>query len=391
MSTPIVFIDLAAQQRVLGTRIHDAIARVLAHGGYILGKEVGEFEKALCSFTGATHAIGCANGTDAITLSLMAEGVGPGDVVFAPSFTFVATAESVCLVGATPCFVDVRADSFNIDPESLEAAIADTKAKGGKPRAIIAVDLFGLPADYAALAEIASRHSLLLIADSAQGFGGEIDGRRSGTFADYTTTSFFPAKPLGCYGDGGAVLTDDPDRAARLRSIRVHGKGTDKYDNVRIGLNSRLDTIQAAILIEKLAIFADELDRRDAVAARYEAGLADVVATPKVPAGWRSSWAQYTLTLPGERDRVAKVLGSAGIPSQVYYATPLHLQTAYRHHPITPGGLPVSERLASEVLSLPFHPYLERDDQDRIIAAIQEALAATKGAAGVPRPVAQAS
>ncbi len=370
---PIAFIDLKAQRRRLGARIEQAIARVVDHGGYIMGPEVRELEDKLACFAGAKHCVSCANGTDALALVLMAWGIKPGDLVFVPAFTFVATAEVVCWLGATPVFVDVREDSFNIDPASLEAAIAAAKGREGRPRAVIAVDLFGQPADYRALQSIADRHGLLLLADAAQSFGAALDNRRVGTYGAATATSFFPAKPLGCYGDGGAVFTESDELAEVLRSLRVHGQGSDKYDNVRVGVNARLDTIQAAVLIEKLAIFEDEIERRQRVADRYNAALSDVAAVPRLMHGATSVWAQYTLRVK-DRARLADACKRAGVPTAVYYPIPLSQQTGYRHHPTAPGGVPVSERLAGEVISLPMHPYLEPEVQDYIIGTVCSAL-----------------
>lgn len=367
--SPIPFIDLQAQRARLGSSIELAISRVLDHGKMILGPEVGELEAALCTFTGAAHTVTCGNGTDAITMVLMAEHIGAGDAVFVPAFTFIATAEAPAQIGATPCFVDVCDSDFNIDPESLESGVQDAKKRGLRPRAVIAVDLFGQPADYAAIQEVADRHGLLVIADAAQSFGGSADGKRVGTFGDYTTTSFFPAKPFGCYGDGGAVFTEDAGKADLLRSLRAHGKGEDRYDNVRIGLNSRLDTLQAAILLEKLAVFEDELAKRDRVAARYATALEGVLETPKLRPGRRSAWAQYTLRHP-DRDMLRATLADAGIPSVIYYPIPLNRQTGYNSFPVAPDGVPVAERLSGEVLSLPMHPYLEPVVQDRIIEAL---------------------
>ena len=368
-NSTIPFIDLQAQRRRLGSRIERAISKVLEHGKMILGPEVGKLEESLRTFTGAAHAVTCANGTDAITMVLMAEDIGPGDAVFVPAFTFIATAEAPAQMGATPCFVDVSEGDFNIDAQSLEAGIDDARKRGLRPRAVIAVDLFGQPADYPAIGEIADRYGLLVIADAAQSFGGAIDGRRVGTFGDYTTTSFFPAKPFGCYGDGGAVFTENAAKAELLRSIRAHGKGEDRYDNVRVGLNSRLDTIQAAILLEKLRIFEDELVKRDNVAARYAAALDGAAVLPKLRPGCRSSWAQYTLRHP-DRDMLKAALADAGIPSVIYYPIPLNRQIGYNYFPIVPGGVPVAERLSAEVLSLPMHPYLEPAVQDRIVDAL---------------------
>ena len=377
MTEAIAFIDLQAQRRRLGDRIDRAIGRVLDHGRMILGPEVAMLEDELCRFSGATHAITCANGTDAITLALMAENIGAGDVVFVPAFTFIATAEAPAQLGATPYFVDVDAHSFNLDPNSLNAAINDALSRGMSPCAIIAVDLFGQPADYPALRMIADRHGLVLIADAAQGFGGAIDDRRVGSYGDYTTTSFFPAKPLGAFGDGGAVFTDDAEKASLLRSLRAHGKGGDRYDNVRIGLNSRLDTLQAAILLEKLSIFDDELAARNRVAERYGQALGGDFITPNLTRGRRSSWAQYTLRHT-ERDRLIAALKHEGIPSAIYYPRPLNRQAGYSQFPTLPSGVPISERLSREVLSLPMHPYLGEMQQRRIIEALLSTLARSK-------------
>ena len=370
------FIDLKAQQARLGTRLDAAIARVLEHGRFIMGPEIAALEAELAAFSGARHVITCASGTDALLLALLAKGVGPEDAVLLPSFTFIATAEVVALLGATPVFCDVREDSFNIDPLNLDAGFAAAAAAGLRTVGVIAVDLFGLPADYDALEAWCEERNLWLIADAAQSFGATYKGRRVGQIGTITATSFFPAKPLGCYGDGGAVFTADDDLALIMRSLRVHGQGQDKYDNVRIGINGRLDTLQAAILLEKLAIFADEIEARQRVAERYAQGLADVVRVPEVPAGLRSVWAQYTLRLADAtaRDRLAATLKAAGVPSAVYYRTPLHRQSAYRHFPTATGGLPVSERLAEQVLSLPMHPYLTEPEQDHVIATIRAAL-----------------
>lgn len=371
------FIDLAAQQARIKDKIDARIQAVLAHGGYIMGPEVKEFEAGLAAFSGVKHALGCANGTDALQLALMALGVGAGDAVFCPTFTFAATAEVVPLFGAAPVFVDVDETSFNMDPASLERAIAEARRLGLKPAGIIPVDLFGLPADYDAIEAIAAREGLWIVADSAQGYGATYKGRRTGSIGTIATTSFFPAKPLGCYGDGGVVFTDDDDLAKLLDSLRVHGKGSDKYDNARIGLNSRLDTLQAGILLEKLAIYQDEIERRQVVAQRYNNGLSNHVATPVVPEDSISVWAQYTLKARdgAERDRIMAALKSAGIPSVVYYPRPLHTQTAYAGFPKDPAGLPVAERLAATVFSLPMHPYLSEADQDRVIETIVGAFA----------------
>jgi len=374
-ATMIPFIDLAAQRKRLGPAIDAAVARVLTHCQFIIGPEVTAFERELADFAGARHAVSCASGTDALVLGLRALGVGPGDAVICPSFTFCATAEVAVLVGATPVFVDVDPDTFNIDVAGIPGAIAVAKAGGLKPKAIIPVDLFGLPAEHNALAKAAETHGLFVIDDAAQGFGATYHNRRLGTFGQVTCTSFFPAKPLGCYGDGGAVLTDDDDIAATLRSLRVHGQGTDKYDNVRIGLASRLDTIQAAVLSEKLKIFADEIDARQVVAKRYADGLKDVVIVPGVPAGLTSVWAQYTIRVSGgRRDALAAALKAEGIPTAIYYPIPLHRQVAYKQYPAGIGGLANSDRLAGEVISLPMHPYLDAPTQKRIVEAVRRAL-----------------
>jgi dTDP-4-amino-4,6-dideoxygalactose transaminase len=302
----------------------------------------------------------------------MAWGIGPGDAVLVPSFTFVATAEVVSLVGATPVFMDVVEDTFNLDAGSLEAAIGEAIRQKLHPRVVIPVDLFGQPADYERIVPVARAHGLKVLADTAQSFGARLNGRATGTFGDATGTSFFPAKPLGCYGDGGAVFTEDEALIGALRSLRVHGQGRDKYDNVRIGMNGRLDTMQAAVLLQKLEIFADELDARMRIARRYNDALADVAKVPRLMQGATSSWAQYTIRVP-ERDRIASELKQQGIPTAVYYPIPLHRQTAYQHFPAAPGGLPVSDRLAAEVLSLPMHPYLDEETQDRIIDATRKA------------------
>ena len=379
----ITFIDLAAQQARLRPALDAAIARVLDHGAYVMGPEVGRLEAALAAFCGARLALSCANGTDALALPLMAWEIGAGDAVFCPSFTFTATPEVIPWTGATPVFVDILPHTYNLDPAHLEAAVAAVKAEGTlRPAAVIAVDLFGHPADYPAIAEICRRHGLKLIADSAQGFGATLDGHHPIHWADVVSTSFFPAKPLGCYGDGGAVITNDAALWERMDSLRIHGKATasdgavagsphdPKYLNARIGMNSRLDTLQAAILLEKLAVFADEIDARQAVAARYAQGLEGaVLATPKVHGGV-SVWAQYVIE-HANRDGLAAHLRTQGIPSAVYYPVPMHLQAPYAGFPRGPGGLPVTEAKAGVVIALPMHPYLESAVQDQIIAAIR--------------------
>ena len=315
----------------------------------------------------------CASGTDALLLPLLTEGVGPGDAVFVPSFTFIATAEAVVLTGATPIFIDVEETTQLISLTSLAAGIEKSRELGLTPRAVIPVDLFGQPADYAAVSAIAEDAGLLVIADAAQSFGARQGNRRVGKLAHISATSFFPSKPLGCFGDGGALFTDDEDLAARLRSARVHGAGSDKYDNARVGMNSRLDTIQAAILLTKLTILDEELAARQQVASTYSAGLAASVQIPAIGEDNSSAWALYTIVTP-ERDRLKRELDEMGIPTRIYYATPLHLQPAYTHHPVAPGGLTASERLASQVLSLPMHPYLDSGEQDRVVGAVRQVL-----------------
>jgi dTDP-4-amino-4,6-dideoxygalactose transaminase len=370
------FIDLDTQRRRLGKRIDDAIARVLDHGQFIMGPEVRALEADLAAFCGAKEVIGCGNGTDALALVLMAKGVKPGQAILCPGFTFAATAEVVAWFGATPLFVDVDPVTFNVDPASLELGVARAKQLKLEPVSVIPVDLFGQPADYDAIEPICAAHGLWMLCDAAQSFGGVYKGRKVGSIGVATATSFYPPKPLGCYGDGGAVFTDDKDLADVLRSLRIHGHGAHAYDHVRIGMNGRIDTIQAAILIEKLAIFADELDKRDTVAARYSAALGDVVTVPMVNPQCRSAWAQYTIRIPGgQRDDFAAAMKTRGVPTAIHYPKALHQQEAYRHFPTAGNGLPVSEMLAREVISLPMHPYLDEETQARIIAAVRESIA----------------
>ena len=368
-SAPVQFIDLKAQQSRIRAEIDTAIGAVLDHGQYIMGPEVKQFERDLQAFTGAKHALTCANGTDALTLVMMAWGVGPGDAVFVPSFTYVASAEAPAQLGATPFFVDVLEGSFNLDPASFAWAIDEARQKGLTPKLVIPVDLFGQPADIDAIAQIAHAASIKVLVDGAQSFGASSEGRRVGTMGDATTTSFFPAKPLGCYGDGGAVFTQDDALADLINSIRLHGKGTEKYDNVRIGVNSRLDTIQAAILIEKLKIFSEELELRNQVAAIYSEGLSAHYATPQIGEGLTSAWAQYTLIVD-DRPSVQARLKEAGIPGVIYYPKSLTQQSGYKDFPIVSSGVPVSDGLPSKVLSLPMHPYLSTDSQAEIIRVL---------------------
>ena len=375
---PIPFIDLAAQRRRLGKSIDEAVSRVLNHCQFINGPEVTALEQALKDFSGARHVVSCASGTDALLMVLMAKQVGPGDAVLCPSFTFCATGEAVALTGATPVFVDVDEATFNIDAASLKRGIAKAKQRGLKPVAVIPVDLFGQSADHDAIAEIAEAEGLFVLDDAAQGFGATYKGRRLGTFGLATATSFFPAKPLGCFGDGGAIFIDDDELAETLRSIRVHGQGSDKYDNVRLGLTGRLDTIQAAVLLEKLKIFEDEIAARNRVAERYARGLGNVVTVPRLAPGCSSIWACYTIRLPKgtDRDGFAAALKAQGVPTAIYYTKSMHQQTAYRDFPVADGGLPASESLSNDVISLPVHAYLDEATQDRVIAAVRAALAA---------------
>ncbi len=371
----IPFIDLKAQQDRLRTEIEAGIHNVLAHGQYIMGPQVAQFEQKLAKFGDSRFALGCANGTDALLLPMMAWGIGPGDAVFCPSFTFCATAETIALMGATPVFVDMERDTYNISPSSLERAIKETISAGKlRPRCVIAVDLFGQCADYEALAPIVGEYGLKLIADSAQGFGTSLNGKQPGHWADVTTASFFPAKPLGCYGDGGAVLCDDEELTKIMASLCNHGKGSDRYDNIRIGFNSRLDTMQAAILLPKLAVFADEIERRNKIAARYIEGLKrHVLRVPTVRAGVVSTWAQFTIEVP-DPEGFAKILKEDGIPTARYYPKPVHMQSAYVDYPVQGNGLPNTMACVDKVISLPMHAYLDEDTQDRIIEMAKKAL-----------------
>lgn len=371
------FIDLQAQRHHLGDRIDRAIAGVLSHGAYLNGPEVTQLEEKLAEFCGARHALACSSGTDGLAMALMVLGVKPGDAVLVPAFTFAATAEVVVWLGATPVFVDVLPDSFNMDPTSLERGIATARQLGLEPRGVMPVDLFGQPADYAAIEAVAEREGLWVLADCAQSFGAEYRGRKAGSIGKLAATSFFPAKPLGCYGDGGAVFTDDADLLAVLRSIRAHGMGEERYEHVRIGMTARLDTIQAAILLEKLAIFPEEIVARQAVADRYAAGLADLserLTLPAVLPGNSSVWAQYTLVLKDlDRTGFAEALKADGIPTAIHYPRPLTKQPAYSRFPAAGNGVPVAEGLAQSVISLPMHPYLAPADQDRIVDSVRRA------------------
>ncbi|MCF6292727.1 MAG: DegT/DnrJ/EryC1/StrS aminotransferase family protein [Robiginitomaculum sp.] len=372
----IEFIDLKVQRARLSEQINTGIQNVLEHGRFIMGPEVKELEYKLSEFSEARHAIACANGTDALILPIMAWKIGPGDAVFCPSFTYCATAEAIAIMGGTPVFVDIDRETYNMDPAGLRRAIEAVKLEGKfNPGAVIAVDLFGQSADYKAIQPIAREFDLKIIADSAQGFGTTQDGKQPIHWADVTTTSFFPAKPLGCYGDGGAVITNDDEMAAVIDSLRIHGKGTDKYDNVRIGMNSRLDTIQAAILLSKLSVFADEIEKRNAVATRYIDGLrSNSLRVPTVLAGVVSTWAQFTIEV-ADPDAFAAGMKEKGIPTARYYPKPIHMQTAYEVFPSQPGGLPNTEDCINNVISLPMHPYLDENTQDMIIETAKDNMA----------------
>jgi UDP-2-acetamido-2-deoxy-ribo-hexuluronate aminotransferase len=382
----IPFIDLAAQQKRIYSGLERRIKEVLAHGKYIMGPEVGELEERLAGYAGVKHAIACSSGTDALLMPLMAYGVGPGDAVFTSPFTFIATAEVIALLGATPIFVDIDPRTFNMDPERLELVVEAVKngdqgvhplpiAGNGQltPKGIIAVDLFGLPADYERINAVAKDNGLFVIEDAAQSFGATFEGKRAGALAHVAATSFFPAKPLGCYGDGGAVLTDSDDLADIMDSIRVHGKGKEKYDNVRVGINGRLDTLQAAVLLEKLEVFQEEIEARNRVAERYSEGLKDLVQVPYIPEGSISAWAQYSI-VPEEREGLQEALKNYGIPTAIYYPKPLHLQGAFADLGYKPGDFPVSEEMSRKIFSLPMHPYLEEDTIDRIAGVIRSIL-----------------
>jgi len=374
------FVDLGKQLETIRSDVEKRIKKVLDHGNFILGPEVKELEKKLAAYAGTKHCISCASGTDALLLPLMAYNVKPGDAIFTTPFTFIATAEVISLLGATPVYVDIDPDTFNIDPEKLRKAIEDIKNNkkptpqfpdGLVPKGIIAVDLFGLPADYDAINAVAQEHGLFVIEDAAQSFGGTYKGKMAGSLADVGATSFFPAKPLGCYGDGGAILTDDDALAGIVESLRVHGKGQHKYDNVRIGVNGRLDTMQAAILLAKLEIFSNEIKLRQEVAARYSEGLKNSVKVPAVPEGYTSAWAQYSI-VSERKAELMKRLQSKGIPTAVYYPRPLHLQTAFGSLGYAEGSIPISERMSDHIFSLPMHPYLNIQDQKMIIDCILE-------------------
>jgi dTDP-4-amino-4,6-dideoxygalactose transaminase len=372
-TAPMPFVDLQAQKRRLNGQIEAAVQRVIDHGQYVLGPEVGELERSLAARAGVGHCILCSSGTDALLLTMMVYGIGAGDAVLVPSFTFVASAEAVVLAGATPVFVDIAEDGFNLDPRSVQQGFDRAIALGLRPAAVIAVDLFGVPADYDALGPVADAYGAKIVADAAQSFGASFHGRPVGALAEMTATSFYPAKPLGCYGDGGGVLTDSDEIAGLLRSLSRHGVDANGGDIERIGINGRMDTIQAAILLQKLTIFDDELAVRSQIAERYRIGLGNLVRLPHCPADSMSVWAQYTICVEN-RDVVVRALTAQGIPTALYYSRPIHRQPAYRDYPLAADALPRSEILANTVLSLPIHAYLDSYDQDRVIDAVRAAV-----------------
>ncbi|MDP6853779.1 MAG: DegT/DnrJ/EryC1/StrS family aminotransferase [Candidatus Marinimicrobia bacterium] len=369
------FIDLKYQQSLIRENIQKAIDQIFDHGQYIMGPEVTELEAQLALFTNSNYCVSCSSGTDALYMALMAYDIGPGDLVYTSPFTFIATAEVISLTGATPVFVDVNSFTFNIDPEKLEQAISSDGIKG-EPRAILGVDIFGLPADYEQIETIGTKHDLIIIEDAAQSFGAEYRGRKAGSFGHLRATSFFPAKPLGCYGDGGAIFTDDEGIKDKLLSIRVHGQGKDKYENTRLGLNGRLDTLQAGILLEKLKIFSNEFNQRQKIARLYNQYLENCVTPQLIPDGYLSAWAQYSVLAENSivRTEIQKALQLKNVPTAVYYKTPLHLQEAFAYLGYKQGDFPVSEDISTRILSLPMHPYLTEQEIITVCSAVQESI-----------------
>jgi dTDP-4-amino-4,6-dideoxygalactose transaminase len=369
------FIDLKYQQSLIRENIQKAIDQILDHGQYIMGPEVTELEAQLALFTNSNYCVSCSSGTDALYMALMAYDIGPGDLVYTSPFTFIATAEVISLTGATPVFVDVNSFTFNIDPEKLEQAISSDGIKG-EPRAILGVDIFGLPADYEQIETIGTKHDLIIIEDAAQSFGAEYRGRKAGSFGHLGATSFFPAKPLGCYGDGGAIFTDDEGIKDKLLSIRVHGQGKDKYENTRLGLNGRLDTLQAGILLEKLKIFSNEFNQRQKIVRLYNQYLENCVTPQLIPDGYLSAWAQYSVLAENSivRTEIQKALQLKNVPTAVYYKTPLHLQEAFAYLGYKQGDFPVSEDISTRILSLPMHPYLTEQEIITVCSAVQESI-----------------
>lgn len=367
------FIDLKAQYNRLKADIDQRVLNVLNHGAYVFGPEIAEMEKKLAEHAGVKHCLSCASGTDALLIPLMAWGIKPGDAVFVPSFTFISTAEVVSLLGATPIFVEVEEHTFNIDVKHLEIMIEKVISEAKlTPKVIVPVDLFGLTADYSAIEKVAQKYNLKIMEDTAQGFGGKINGKVAGSFGDVAATSFYPAKPLGCYGDGGAIFTNDDELAEVMKSIRVHGMSSDRYNNVRIGINGRMDTIQAAVILGKLEVFADELERRNYVASKYKAGIIKNLKTPTIPEGYYSSWAQYSVLAESSimRTKLQDYLKSKNVPTVIYYPIPLHLQTAYAYLGGQRGDLPVTESIADRVFSLPMHPYMAVEEIAEVVDAI---------------------
>ena len=363
------FIDLKAQQKQIREKVNKRIQKVLDHGKYIMGPEVFEFEDKLAKYVNVKHCISCSSGTDALLIPLLARGISKGDAVLTTPFTYIATAEVIALLGAEPVFVDIYPTTFNMDPSKIEGAIDYAKNKGLFPKAIIPVDLFGLPARYRLIQEIADKYNLFVVEDAAQGLGGSIRSKKAGSYGNVASTSFFPAKPLGCYGDGGAIFTNDDDLAQNMRSIRVHGSGLDKYDNVRIGINGRLDTFQAAILLEKFAIFNDELDLRNQISQYYNNSINNNFQKPIIPDQYYSSWAQYSVLSRSSkhREEIISSLKKEKIPSMIYYRIPLHLQKVFKKLNYKKGDFPVAESTADRIFSLPMHPYLENHHQDKIV------------------------
>ncbi len=368
------FIDLKTQQLEIREKIDQRINKILDHGKYIMGPEVYELEERLADYVDVKYCISCSSGTDALLIPLLAMDIGPGDAVITTPFTYIATAEVIALVGATPVFCDIYDKTFNINPENLSSALEQAFSKNLKPRAIMPVDLFGLPARYRLIDKFAKENNLKVIEDAAQGFGGQINSQSAGSFGDVAGTSFFPAKPLGCYGDGGAIFTNNDELAAKMKSIRVHGGGKDKYENVRIGINGRLDTIQAAVLLEKIEIFDKELISRNNVAKYYTQNINKMFISPHVPHKYLSSWAQYSILIPDNINRqdVIKKLNDKGVPSMIYYKLPVHIQEGYKKYKYKLGDFPISENISEKILSLPMHPYLNKDIQNEVIRALDE-------------------
>ncbi len=365
------FIDLVTQQKRIRKKIDENISKVLGHGMYINGPEVKELEEQLAEYVGVSYAVGCSSGTDALLMSLMAYDVSPGDAIFTTTFTFISTAEVIQLLNATPVFVDIEPDTFNMDTGKLELAIESTIKEGKlKPKGIIPVDIFGQPADYDEINELAKRYDLFVLEDAAQSFGATYKGQKACSLADVGVTSFYPAKPLGCYGDGGMIFTNDKDMYDALISIKEHGQGNEKYTNIRVGINGRLDSIQAAILLTKMEIFDDELALRQVISDRYADGLNGQVGTPFVKDCNTSAWALYSI-MTSEREVLMSKLKEKDVPSVIYYPIPLHLQEAFSHLGFRTGSFPVSEEISKKILSLPMHPYLTEDDQEKIIQVVK--------------------